>query len=80
MGRAEQAAEKLDFSKCAKNEFHQDAPGAIRESCLMVFHPADFALSPSVPRFSAACKAVRAVRRTDSDCAGWDRVLLFAKA
>src|ERR1035437_5695723 len=36
---AKQAAEKLDFSKSAKNGSRQDAPGTIREGWLMVFHP-----------------------------------------
>jgi len=55
--RALQAAEKLDFSKSAKNESRQDDPGTIREGWSMVLHPPNFALSPSIWSFSAACLA-----------------------
>jgi hypothetical protein len=54
---AKQAAEKLDFSKSAKNGLRQDALGTIREGWLMVLHPPNSALSPSLRSFSAACKA-----------------------
>jgi hypothetical protein len=54
---AKQAAEKLNFSKGAKNGSHQDALGAICEGWLMVLHPSNFALSSFIPSFSAACKA-----------------------
>jgi hypothetical protein len=56
-GRALQAAEKLDFSKSAKNGSRQDALGTIREGWLMVLHPPNSALSPSLRSFSAACLA-----------------------
>jgi hypothetical protein len=55
--RALQAAEKLDFSKSAKNGSRQDALGTIREGWLMVLHPPNSALSPSLRSFSAACLA-----------------------
>jgi putative transposase len=55
--RAKQAAEKLTFSKGAKNGSCQDALRAIREGWLMVLHPPNLALSLSIRSFSAACKA-----------------------
>jgi hypothetical protein len=55
--RALQAAEKLYFSKSAKDGSHQDAVGTIRRGWLMVLHPPNFALSPYLRSFSAACKA-----------------------
>src|ERR1017187_39311 len=55
---AKQAAEKLNFSKGAKNGSRQDALGTIREGWLMVLHPPNFALSLSIRSFSAACKAL----------------------
>ena len=57
MNWALQAAEKLDFSKSAKNGSRQDAPGTIREGWLMVFHPPILAISPPIRSFSAACLA-----------------------
>jgi hypothetical protein len=61
-GRALQAAEKLDFPESAKNGSRHDAPGTIREGSLMVLHPANFALSPSIRSFSAACLAPAKLR------------------
>jgi len=54
---AKQAAEKLDFSKSAKNGPRQDDPGTIREGWSTVLHPPNLALSPSIRSFSAACLA-----------------------
>jgi hypothetical protein len=56
--RPKQAAEKLDFSKRAKNRSRQDAQGTIREGCLMVLHPPKFPLSLTIRSFSAACKGL----------------------
>jgi hypothetical protein len=54
---AKQAAEKLDFPERVKNRSRQEALGAIREGKLMVFYSSNFALSPFIRSFSAACKA-----------------------
>jgi hypothetical protein len=56
--RTLQAAEKLNFTESAKNGSRQNAPRAIRGPSLMIFYPPNFALSPSIRSFSAACLVV----------------------
>jgi hypothetical protein len=57
-GTAEQAAEKLAFSKSTKNGSRQNALGTIRKGELMVLHPPNFTLLQFVRSFSAASEAV----------------------
>ena len=54
---AKQAAEKLDFSKSAKNGSRQDAPGTIRRPKAKVFYHQFRGHFDPLPSFSAACKA-----------------------